>query len=182
MPDAGGEGATVVGVGVTGWGGGRTVVGVGATDGVGAGAVAGVGVTGGGRGGGGTVVGVGVTNGAGDGTVVGVGEVTGVGGGFVTAVGLVVLFAWPTGGRLTVTARDPEDCAKARPIPAAATTAITARTIPSRLLMVGSFDSVFRSENPPRLVPTGIPHFFIRSGGSEGSRRAATGATHSQPN
>jgi hypothetical protein len=107
-----------------------------------------------GGGGGGTVFGVGVTRGAGGGAVVGIGAVEGgvAGGGFATVAGEAALFTWLMGGRLTVTAREPEDRANARPIPAAATRAITARMIPSRLLMVGSFDSVVGSENPTRRI------------------------------
>jgi hypothetical protein len=129
---------------VTGGGGGGTVVGGGVTKGAGGGT---------GVGGGGTVVGGGVTKGTGGGTVVGIraGTCEVVGGGFVAVVGEVALFAWPMGGRLTVLACEPEDCASARPIPAAATAATTTKTIPSRLLIVGSFDCVDESEKPPRL-------------------------------
>jgi hypothetical protein len=104
-------------------------------------------------GGGATVVGGGGTGGGGGGIVVGIGAVMGrvAGGGFETVRGEAALRMWPVGGRLAVTAREPEDWANARPIPADATTAITAKTIADRLLIMGSFDSVVRSENPTRL-------------------------------
>jgi hypothetical protein len=105
-----------------------------------------------------------MTVGGGGGTDVGIGAVAGgvAGGGFATGRGEAALLPWLVGTRLTVTACEPEDRATARPIPAAATTAITAKMIPSRLLMASSFDSVVWSEKPHRLAPAGISHLFIR--------------------
>jgi hypothetical protein len=121
------------------------VVGGGAAGGGGGGA----GATGGG--GGGTVVGADATGGGDGGTMVGVGEVTdGVvaAGAFAGAVprGAVVIgepapFPWLAGTPLPIAAREPEVSANPTLIPAAATRAMTAKMIPSRFVMGGSFDS-----------------------------------------
>jgi hypothetical protein len=95
-----------------------------------------------------------MTPGGGGRVLVGVGAVGEAGSVRVwVVVGDAALFTWPVSGRVNRTAREPEDCAKARPIEAPATTAITARTIPRRLLMGGSFDLVVGSEKPVGWMP-----------------------------
>jgi hypothetical protein len=106
----GGVGGTVLGAGVTGGGGGTTLVGVGE-------------VTGGAGGG---VIGAGV---------VGAGMVTRAGGRGAVVAGEEAAFTWPAGRPLLVAAREPEVSANARLIPPAATRAIKANMIPSRLVM-----------------------------------------------
>jgi hypothetical protein len=112
--------------------------------------LAGAGAVAGGAGGGVVLAGA-VTGGAGGG-VVGAGAVTGgagggVGGGVVTGAGGAVVAGdaapctWPAGTRLIVAACELEVSDTARPIPVAATRAIEAKMIPSRLLTRGSLDS-----------------------------------------
>jgi hypothetical protein len=133
----------------------------------GGGVVVGGNVTGAGRGG--TVVGGSVIGTGRGGTVVVGSVVTGgaAGGGFVTLGEEVAVFpwpvvGWPVVGWVAVAACEPEGSVNARPIPTAATAAITAKTIPSRLLILGSFDSLVESENHFGCVPAGISDLFIR--------------------
>jgi hypothetical protein len=115
-----GVGGTVLGAGVSGGGGGITVLGTGAVaDGAGGGAV---------RGG---VVRSGVLE---------AGIVTGAGGRGGVVAGQAAPFTRPAGRPLLVAAREPELRANARLIPPAATRAIKAKMIPSRLVMSWSFD------------------------------------------
>jgi hypothetical protein len=118
--------------------------------GAGGGNVVGAKVTGGGEGGG-TVVGASVTDGGGGPTVVGTGEVilgtrggaigaavvvvTGAGGAGARVAGEAAPFIWPTATPLIVAAREPGVSVNAALMPPAATKAIRATLIPSRLLM-----------------------------------------------
>ncbi len=125
-----------------------------------------------GGGGGGVVVtgGGDATRGAGV-VVVGAGLFAGAAGRGAVEADEVAPCTWPAGKRLIVTAREPEVSANTRPIPVAATTAISARMIPSRLLTGESFGScgwvreAVRLEC--RLVLSGR---VIRTGAPDGSR------------